>query len=100
MRDPPLRSGTATGTGTGTGSCYERGMDDELIPTEAPMIHPTAVVGDREKVGEWRSGTGTGTGTGKRGLEPEGGEGDCVVMDRDDFDAFERALLARLPGQR
>lgn len=32
-----------------------------------------------------------------RGLTAEGGEGDCIVLDRDDFDHFERALLARVP---
>ena len=34
-----------------------------------------------------------------RGLKAEGGEGDCVLLDRDDFDAFERALLARIPSR-
>ena len=32
-----------------------------------------------------------------RGLTAEGGEGDCIVLDRDDFEHFERALLARVP---
>lgn len=39
-----------------------------------------AMVGDRDRAGK-----------------PEGGEGDCVVLDRDEFEAFERALMARLP---
>ncbi|GAC1352382.1 MAG: hypothetical protein NVS3B20_14220 [Polyangiales bacterium] len=30
---------------------------------------------------------------------PEGGEGDCIVLSRSEFDAFESALLARLPRQ-
>jgi hypothetical protein len=33
----------------------------------------------------------------RRGLAPEGGEGDCVILDREDFDAYERALMARIP---
>jgi len=32
-----------------------------------------------------------------KGLEVEGGEGDCVVLDRKDFDAFENELLAKIP---
>ncbi|GAC1518609.1 MAG: hypothetical protein NVS3B10_20570 [Polyangiales bacterium] len=32
-----------------------------------------------------------------RVLQPEGGEGDCVLLDRDDFEAFESALLTRVP---
>ena len=33
-----------------------------------------------------------------RTLKPEGGEGDCVLLDREDFDAFERALKVRIPA--
>lgn len=32
-------------------------------------------------------------------LAPEGGEGDCIVLDRDDFEAFEEALIPRLPKE-
>jgi len=34
-----------------------------------------------------------------RGLKPEGGEGDCVLLDRDDFEAFEEDLMRRLPKE-
>jgi hypothetical protein len=34
-----------------------------------------------------------------RGLKPEGGEGDCVLLDRDDFEAFEEDLKRRLPKE-
>ncbi len=35
----------------------------------------------------------------KRDIDLEGGEGDCVMLDRPDFEAFERELLARVPTE-
>ena len=34
-----------------------------------------------------------------RKLTPEGGEGDCVLLDRDTFEAFEEELMRRLPKE-